>query len=124
MAQITPKQIDWSQSISGSLVPYTGSGQTVSDFTLGSPSQSWGDAYISGLTVSGAIGAQDGNFTDIVVTNSTTLSGSTSITGSTVMTGSLKISGSIELDGTINIDNLGSLGDRNDELVMDLGGFF
>ena len=124
MAQITPKQIDWSQSISGSLVPYTGSGQTVSDFTLGSPSQSWGDAYISGITVSGSIGAQDGNFTDIVVTNSTILSGSTSITGSTVMTGSLKISGSIELDGTINIDNLGSLGDRNDGLVMDLGGFF
>lgn len=124
MSTISPKQIDFSQPISGSLIPYTGSGETVSDFTLGSPSQSWGNAYISGMTISGAIGAQDGNFTDITVTNSTALSGSTHITGSTVITGSLKINGSIELDGTINIDNLGSLGDRDDNLVMDLGGFF
>lgn len=130
MSTISPKQIDFSQPISGSLIPYTGSGETVSDFNIGSPSQSWGHAYLAGLTVSGGIDISTSNFSEITVSTLSRLSGSVEITGSSttqgdaVITGSLKISGSIQLDGDINIQNLGSLGDRDDNLVMDLGGFF
>lgn len=151
MSQISPKQIEWSQSISASLVPYTSGTLTSSDFSLGDDSSYWGGLYVSGsgsVDLLGVISASEfsGSFfgdasgltnipgDSIVITELdlqtlkvselSELSGSTQISGSTVITGSLKISGSIELDGTINIDNLGSLGDRNDGLVMDLGGFF
>ena len=151
MSQISPKQIEWSQSISASLTPYTSGTLTSSDFSLGDTTSHWGGLYVSGsgsVDLKGVISASafSGSFIgdasgltnipgdSIVITDLdvqtlkvaqlSELSGSTNITGSTVITGSLKISGSIELDGTINIENLGSLGDRDDGLIMDLGGFF
>ena len=118
MPQISPKQVDWSLPISGSLIPSTGSGEVVSSFSLGSPSASWESAYIQNLQTSGSIIAPNAEFDEILVRNRTELRTQTFITGS------VKISGSIELDGKLTINNLGELGNQNDNLVMDLGGFF
>jgi hypothetical protein len=118
MPQINPKQVDWSLPISGSLIPSTGSGEIVSSFSLGSPSASWESAYIQNLQTSGSIVSPSAEFDEILVRNKTELRTETFITGS------LKISGSIELSGSISIENLGELGNREDNLIMDLGGFF
>jgi hypothetical protein len=101
MAQISPKQIDWSQSISGSLIPFVSGAATSSVYSLGTPSASWATAYIDQLDVSNI-----------------------SIDQNTEITGSLNISGSITLDGDLTIEGLGTLGNRDDDNVMDLGGFF
>jgi hypothetical protein len=152
MSQISPKQIDWSQSISGSLLPYVSGSGSISDFTLGGPSASWGAAYIDGIQVSGSIGAGDGDFDEILVRNKTELRTQTIITGSVKISGSLEVDGvttlrsglvntaSLNVEGQLNvlnqqinssvekakitIQNLGEIGDRDEDLVLDLGGFF
>lgn len=152
MAQISPKQIDWSQSISGSLLPYISGSGSVSDFSLGSPSNSWASAYIGGLEISGSVEATDSTFETITVTSQSNLNGQTIITGSVKISGSLEVDGqttlrsglsdtaSLNVEGQLNvvnqqlsssverakitIQNLGEIGDREENLVIDLGGFF
>lgn len=152
MAQISPKQIDWSQSISGSLLPYISGSGSVSEYSLGSPSASWASAYVGGIEVSGSIEASDSNFETITVASQSNLNGQTIITGSVKISGSLEVDGqttlrsglvdtaSLNVEGQISvvnqqisssverakitIQNLGEVGDREENLILDLGGFF
>jgi hypothetical protein len=122
MAQISPKQIDWSQSISGSLIPFVSGAATSSVYSLGTPSASWATAYIDQLDVSNIsidqIDLDNLELQTLIVNQDTQLKNNTEITGS------LNISGSITLDGDLTIEGLGTLGNRDDDNVMDLGGFF
>jgi len=122
MAQISPKQIDWSQSISGSLIPLVSGVATSSVYSLGTPSASWATAYIDQLDVSNIsidqVDLDNLELQTLVVNQNTQLKNNTEITGS------LSISGSITLDGDLTIEGLGTLGNRDDNNVMDLGGFF
>ena len=122
MAQISPKQIDWSQSISGSLLPYVSGTATSSVYSLGTPSASWATAFIDTLDVSNItidqVDLDNLELQTLIVNQDTQLKNNTEITGS------LSISGSIRLDGDLTIEGLGTLGNRDDDNVMDLGGFF
>lgn len=151
MSTISPKQIDWSQSISGSLLPYTSGSQSSSQYSLGSPSASWNTAYIDNINVSN-IDINDLQLQTLVVSQSTELKNSTIISGSVKISGSLEVDGittlnsgllntaSLNVEGQLNvlnqqisssvqrakitIQNLGEIGNRDDDLVLDLGGFF
>jgi len=151
MSKISPKQIDWFQPISGSLRPYISGSGSVSDFTLGTPDASWQSAFFNDLNLSGSLSASNANFDNITVNNSSILKGFTDITGSVRILGSLDVDGPTTLDGLgqsaslevagqisvinqeisqsvqkakITIENLGEVGNREENLVLDLGGFF
>lgn len=112
MAQILPKQIDWTQPISGSLLPFTSSGQDVSGFSLGSPERKWNSLYVENFDLS-VVSASNANFDNLEVSGSFFLDnenirniireqGIFSKTGSFYSTNQdIKITGSldIELDG-------------------------
>jgi hypothetical protein len=60
MSQISPKQIQWSQGVSASLVPYVSGTLTASDYTLGDSSSYWGGLFVSGsgsVDIKGVISA-------------------------------------------------------------------
>lgn len=152
MSQISPKQIDWSQQISGSLLPYVSGSETISNFSLGNPSSSWGHIYVGNADITGSINAQNSEFETILVKQRSELRGITSITGSVRISGSLEVIGpstfssqkestpSLTVAGQlevinqqisssvqrarITIQNLGEVGNRESSLVLDLGGFF
>lgn len=152
MAQISPKQIDWSQSISGSLIPYISGSGSVSDFSLGTSDASWQSAFFNDLSLSGSFSGSSANFETITVTSQSNLNGQTIITGSVKISGSLEVDGqttlrsglldtaSLNVEGQLNvvnqqlsssverakitIQNLGEIGDREENLILDLGGFF
>jgi len=151
MSTISPKQIDWSQSISGSLIPYTSGSNSSSEYSLGSISASWNTAYVDTLNVDN-IDIDNLQLQTLVVSQSTELKNSTVISGSVKISGSLEVDGvttlrsglldtsSLNVEGQLNIinqqinssverakitiQNLGEVGNRDDDLVLDLGGFF
>lgn len=152
MSQISPKQIDWSQSISGSLIPYVSGSETLSIFNIGSPSASWGNIYAGNLQISQSVIASGSEFETILVRQRSELRGQTIITGSVKISGSLQVIGPATFDSQkidtpsitaagqleilnqqisssvqrakITIQNLGEIGNRDEGLILDLGGFF
>lgn len=152
MSQISPKQIDWSQSISGSLLPYTSGSSTISDFTLGDVSSSWGGVFVNNAEISGNLSAQTSEFDTILVRQRSDLRGITVLSGSVIISGSLDVHGSANFEAKepnqptvtvggqleivnqeisssiqrarITIQNLGEIGNRQSNLILDLGGFF